>query len=311
MGDVWKPYWDDSFDPVEISQLPAIYRAGNRVWARYVGPGSKGKHWTEAEIAAWKACGPDTGVAFLAEGVGDEAITDPGIGDDHGREAVAEMRALGVPAGVLCSPAVDRNISLSQTKGPVETYFRNWTKGFGGKGVAYVEVENGGRMVADGVTAATFTPAAYSWNEKPVLITPDNAPSHVVMTQEHNGKKEYGGTIDTGHVRTDAPHVWWLHDNEENEVITDDDAVKIAAAVLNMKLGHSGPTVQIALQSGYNNTVAIRAAVDAPSVVTVDIDALSDQLAAKLNGTTLDEVKAAMTEIVESAHLVVNPPAAT
>jgi hypothetical protein len=104
---------------------------------------------------------------------------------------------------------VDRNVTKAQTLGTIATYMRNWMKGYGGKPVPYIEVENGGRLVELGVSAGTFVPAAYSWNESGKLITPENAPAHVVQTQEHNGVKKFQGTIDIGNTRVGAPHVWW------------------------------------------------------------------------------------------------------
>jgi len=264
----WVRSWDDSFQPVPISRLHEMYAAGYRVWCRYVGPGSTGKHWTKAQIEAWFACGPDTGVGMLAEGVGDEPLYNPLQGSVQGKAARASMLALGLnPDVTLCSPAVDRNVSKSQTLGAVADYMRGWITGYGAEPVPYIEVENGGRLVDAHLSAGTFVPAAYSWNESGKLVTPANAPAHVVQTQERNGVKLAGGALDIGHIRTDAPHVFWnpagqhgsAQTTGDDEVTPEDiDAVATATVkkLLATGLGSSGvPTVGVALQSGYNDGV--------------------------------------------------------
>lgn len=316
----WVKAFDDSFGPV--TDLRAAYAAGFRVWCRYVGPGSDAKHWTAAQIAAWLACGPDTGVGFLAEGVGDEPLTDPAAGTTHAKSARLAMRALGIdPAKVLCSPAVDRNITKAQALGPVDRYMANWTAAYGGRPVAYVEVENGGRLVAAGVSAGTFVPAAYSWNESGELVTPANAPAHVVQTQEHNGVKAYGGTIDTGHIRLTAPHVYWNPKGVTTvaRTLTDEDLQAIfeyigtgsakqptnykdggkpisLAAALTSVMGHTLTAEQNAAAARLSDAQLaalageIAAKVTVPAAGTVDVDALAAAVVAELRAHPLAPV---------------------
>jgi len=284
----WLPSLDDSFDPID--DYAAAYAAGIRVWYRYVGPGSAGKHWTKAEMAHWHAQGPDTFCGFLAEGVGDEPLTSPGVGDDQGRSARAAMDGLGVPAHVLCSPAMDRNVTKAQTLGSIATYMRNWIRGFGGLPVPYIEVENGGRLVALGISAGTFVPAAYSWNESGELVTPANAPAHVVQTQERNAVKKFKGDVDLGNTRVGAPHVWWdrpggkspvLGSTTGDDEVTPEDIDAVATAtvkkLLATGLGSSGvPTVGVALQSGYNDGVETLGVVKALPTTAAPAAPLSD-----------------------------------
>ena len=296
----WVRSWDDSFQPVPISRLREMYAAGYRVWCRYVGPGSSGKHWTKAQIDAWFACGPDTGVGMLAEGVGDEPLYNPGVGDDHGRAARAAIKALGLdPDKVLCSPAVDRNVSKAQTLGAVADYMRGWITGYGSEPVPYIEVENGGRLVDAHLSAGTFVPAAYSWNESGKLVTPANAPAHVVQTQERNGVKLAGGVLDIGHIRTDAPHVYWNpasrsgsapttgEDMQDQDVIdiwnkpllnampwdTAHKGVKVSASYLLSTAGNQAHAAYLAAQSQMDPAglaAALAPLLNAADPVTVD-----------------------------------------
>lgn len=204
----WLPYWDDSFSPVPVSRLGEMYAAGFRVWARYVAAGTSGKWWTDAEIAAWFALGGDTGVWALFEGKGDEPVTSPLLGGQHAREARTAARAHGWPDRVALSPAMDTNVDAAQWTGPIATYMRGW-RDADVPPVPYIEADAGGYLYAQGLTAGTFVPAAYAWNVPAVLYTPDNAPAHVVATQEHNGRQMAGGTVDIGHIRTAAQCVWW------------------------------------------------------------------------------------------------------
>lgn len=283
----WVRAFDDSFDPV--TDLRAAYAAGFRVWCRYVGPGSDAKHWTPAQIAAWLACGPDTGVGMLAEATGDEPLTDPASATTHARSAKAAIRALGIdPGQVLCSPAVDRNISRAQATGNVAAYMRNWTLAYGGRPVPYVEVENGGVLVQLGIAAGTFVPAAYSWNESGQLVTPDNAPAHVVQTQEHNGVKAYGGTIDTGHIRTTAPHVYWNPEGTTDMAITNADvhtfvtAPALPADNPTQSLGTAISVARDRAASADAKLDALATAVAALQVVQVGTPIDLDALAAKV-----------------------------
>lgn len=207
----WVKSWDDSASPVPISRLPEMYAAGYRVWMRYLALGSAGKHWTDAQIAAWFACGPDTGVVGLAEAFGTEPVTDPTIGASHAIAVRRAARALGWPDHVSMVPAMDENVSSADWVGPIVTYCKAWDNADAALPVMYVEADAGAYLHGRGLTAGTFTPAAWGW-ESPARtkpFTPADAPAHVVMTQEHNGRDLAGGNVDIGNTRTDAPCVWW------------------------------------------------------------------------------------------------------
>lgn len=92
--------------------------------------------------------------------------------------------------------------------------------------------------------------------------------------------------------------------------LTQADATLVASTLLNMNLGHSGPTVQVALQSGFQNSVAILTAVNAPDTAVVDVAGLAAQLAPLLNSSSAAEIQAALGNVLAGAHLVVTPPAA-
>jgi hypothetical protein len=103
---------------------------------------------------------------------------------------------------------MDRNIDMAQARGPVAAYMRAWKATDAMPPLPYVELDAGAALYAAGLTVGTGTPAAYAWSSPAVLYTPDNAPTHVIWTQEHNGVRLHGGVIDIGHIRTDAPIMW-------------------------------------------------------------------------------------------------------
>lgn len=204
----WIPVFDQSFQRVPVTRLREMYAAGYRVMAGYAGGGTSNKWLTPAEIKAWRALGPDTAVAALFEVFGTEPISNPTLGDDHARAARAAWRALGYPDACAISPAVDENVTVTQARAQLTTYFAHWTAADTCKPIAYVEMDAGAVLAAAGVTAGTFTPAAFSWDASGHLVTPANAPAHVMWTQEHNGQSLAGGNVDIGHIRLTAP-VWW------------------------------------------------------------------------------------------------------
>jgi len=201
----WVPIFDDSFQRIPVKNYPAVYAAGYRVMAGYVAGGSNPKWVTKAEVAAWLACGSDTGFLPLFEGVGDEPATSPTSGTEHAKAARAGCRARGVPDTAAVSPAMDRNVTLTQAKGPIATYMREWKAADTMPPLPYIELDAGAALHTAGLTVGTGTPAAYSWDPSDKLVTPDNAPAHVLWTQEHNGVALHGGSVDIGHIRDSAP----------------------------------------------------------------------------------------------------------
>jgi Rv2525c-like, glycoside hydrolase-like domain len=203
----WVAAFDESFKRVPASRMGEAYAAGMRVLGGYAGGGSAGKQPPRAEIDAWLSR-PGTGVAGLFEIFGTEPIDNPSSGTAHAKSARSAWRALGYPDHAAIFVAVDRNVTVTQARAQLTTYFRAWAGADTCLPVAYVEADAGAVLVAEGVTQGTFTPAAYAWNDPPVLYAPNNAPSHVIWTQEHNGQGLYGGDLDIGHIRSTAP-IWW------------------------------------------------------------------------------------------------------
>lgn len=218
----WVGCADESFD--RATDLAGLYASGVRVLAGYAGPGSTSKHLTVREITAWAACGPDTGILALCEGVGDEPIRSPSSGASLARSSRTGWRALGLPDTVPINHAVDRNITAAQWQGPVAAYFTAAAKADTTPPTAYVERGAGEWLSAHGHIPAYGTPAAYAWDSSGSLVTPADAPTRCFWTQEHNGAREDGGTLDLGHVRAGSPCVWWLHDTDGDDMaLTPDD----------------------------------------------------------------------------------------
>jgi hypothetical protein len=204
----WVPVFDQSFTRVPVTRLHEMYEAGYRVMAGYRGGGTSDKWLTAKEIAAWFALGDDTGIAALFEIRGTEPIDNPASGISHALDARAAWRFMGYPDDCSISPAVDRNVTVTEARVQLTRYFRNWTVTDTALPIPYVEMDAGIILVTEGISAGTFTPAAYSWDSSNKLVVPSNAPEHVVWTQEHNGRNLAGGNVDIGHIRTTANIQW-------------------------------------------------------------------------------------------------------
>ena len=289
----WVPYWDDSFDPV--TDLAGIYKAGYRVLAGYVAGGSSSKWSSAARIQAWFAQGPDTGFFPLYEAAGDEPVTNPSSGDDNAKTARAGARKRGIPDSVSISPAMDENINQAQWTHQVAQYFSLWKGADTVPPTPYIEADAGNYLYGQKITLGTFTPAAYAWNDPPILYTPANAPAHVVCTQEHNGKKMFGGTADIGNIRLTAPCVWWNPEGQDMDLTAQNladiaDAVWAAKEITNPP-NYSNPGTKIAasqsmasiMQYNYEDTVNGRA-------TQKDLDALAAEVTAQ--GAKIDQILA-------------------
>lgn len=263
----WVPIFDDSFSRIPVKNYPAVYAAGYRVMAGYVAGGSASKWVTAAEIRAWLACGPDAGFLPLFEAVGDEPVASPSSGTSHARAARLGARARGVADSAAISPAMDRDVTMAQAHGPINQYMRLWKNADTMPPLPYIEMDAGGYLYAEKLTAGTGTPAAYGWDPTGKLVTPANAPAHVLWTQEHNGVALHGGSVDIGHIRTTAPIMWAKPSTEDDMLIT--DKLPINPALFG---GATESTVgqlivdaaQYALQ-GRNNTAAILALLSDPT----------------------------------------------
>jgi hypothetical protein len=203
---MWVKVFDQSFN--RITDFRAAYAAGFRVMAGYAGGGSSSKWLTSKEIDSWMAQGDDTGIAALFEVKGTEPIDNPASGITHAKEARAAWRAMGYPENASIGYAVDENVTQAQARAQLTTYFSGIVHVDTALPIPYVEADAGLILFNEGLSAGTFTPAAYSWDPSDTLITPNNAPSHVIWTQEHNGLSVYGGIIDIGHIRTTANIQW-------------------------------------------------------------------------------------------------------
>jgi hypothetical protein len=241
----WVTAADQSRDRIPVARMAEAYEAGLRVLGGYAGGGSPDKWTPRAEIDAWFAQGPDTGFAALFEIRGTEPIDSPSSGAAHARAARAAWRKLGYPDTCSIFVAVDRDVTMAQARAELTTYYRAWASVDTCLPVGYVEDDAGEILVAEGILAAVFTPAAWGWNQPPVLYTPANAPIHVCWTQERNGQLRYGGDLDMGHIRTTAP-IWWRQpsnpgDGEIDMALTQADADLVAATFKRMRIDDAGP----------------------------------------------------------------------
>lgn len=221
----WVPAFDQSFQRVPIANYPSMYADGYRVMLGYVAGGTSGKWITQAEIEAWLAQGSDTGFGPLFEAKGTEPVDSPGSGTAHAKAARAGCRARGVPDGVVISPAMDENITVAQGSGPVAQYMKAWKDADTVPPLPYIELDVGAALVSAGLAVGVGVPAAYTWGPPNKLVTPANASSSVLWTQEHNGQNLHGGNVDIGHVRTDAPILW----SDADMVLSPDDIKAIWA----------------------------------------------------------------------------------
>lgn len=204
----WVKVFDQSRTRVPITRHKEMYDLGFRVMAGYAGGGSALKWTPTAEIASWLSQGPDTGFAALFEIFGTEPIDAPSSGLTHAQSARAAWRARGYPDTCSIAAAVDENVTVPEAREQLTQYFTLWKTWDTALPIPYVEMDAGAILFAEGITAGTFTPAAYSWDPSGILVTPSNAPTHVIWTQEHNGQNLAGGNVDIGHIRTTAPILW-------------------------------------------------------------------------------------------------------
>lgn len=296
MATGWVPAFDESYQRVPVSRMDEAYTAGYRVIGGYAGGGSTSKWLTRPEITAWLAQGPDTGIAALFEiGIAD-AVNYPSRGGVHAKAARAAWRALGYPDDAAIFVAVDTNVTLAEARNQLVAYFRNWVAADTCKPVPYVEADAGLILFDAGLTAGTFTPAAWGWNDPAVLYTPANALGHVVWTQEHNGRLAFGGDLDVGHIRTSAP-IWWSTSDAHGDVgvdmaLTQADADLVAAALLRARIDNLAPpkvgepvslgqaTRMTYFREGYEANTAVPAEAAALAALTQSEQGLSTTLAA-------------------------------
>lgn len=273
----WVPVFDQSFTRVPISRLHEMYDAGYRVMAGYRGGGTSNKWLTANEIAAWFALGDDTGIAALFEIKGTEPIDNPNSGFPHALSARAAWRLMGYPDDCSIAPAVDENVTIVEARAQLTEYFINWATGDTALPIPYVEMDAGAILFAEHISAGTFTPAAFAWDSSNKLIVPSNAPSHVVWTQEHNGRNMAGGNVDIGHIRVMANIQW-----KDNAMFT---AADLHTMMTTHVLPATNPTESLgtAILGTQNGVAALRTEIDdlksvvatlAASVAKIPITAL-------------------------------------
>jgi len=233
-----------------------MYDAGYRVMAGYRGGGTSNKWLTANEIAAWFALGDDTGIAALFEIKGTEPIDDPLSAVLHARIARASWREIGYPDRCSIAPAVDENVTVTETRTQLTQYFSHWTATDTALPIPYVEMDAGAVLFAEHISAGTFTPAAFAWDSSNNLIVPSNAPSHVMWTQEHNGRNMAGGNVDIGHIRVTANIQW-----KDNAVFTVAD---LHTMMTTKVLPATNPTETLgtAILSTQNGVAALRTEID-------------------------------------------------
>lgn len=92
---------------------PWVLRQAGKTFAmRYIGPGSTGKHLTNAEAKTLVDAG--LSIVAVAEGFAQDALHGRSMGITHGRAAVAAAHALSMPAGRPIYFAVDFDATASQ-----------------------------------------------------------------------------------------------------------------------------------------------------------------------------------------------------
>jgi hypothetical protein len=119
---------------------------------------------------------------------------------------------------------------MTQVKGPIAKYFELVGKYDTALPIAYIENDGAEWLTAQGLIVGGFIPAAYSWNNPPVLITPGNAAASALWTQEHNGRPIHGGTVDVGNIRTSAP-IWWPANSAGSAQTTGDDEMAVMVTI--------------------------------------------------------------------------------
>ncbi len=211
----------------------ACWADGYRAIAGYAGAQSW-KTLTGARLAKWRTPAHPFAIAPMYESAGTEPIDSPSDGTSHARAARAAWRDLGIADDDAIAYAVDRNVSLTQIKGPVARYFELVGKTDTCLPIAYLENDGVEWLASRGLIAGGFIPAAFSWGNPARLAVPGDAPAHALWLQEHNGYALHGGSVDIGHILTTAP-IWWpgtSHPAEDDMALTPDDYKAIAAEVV-------------------------------------------------------------------------------
>lgn len=296
MTDGWVLVFDASGGWPNDAQ--ACWNAGYRAIAGYVNQGSW-KSFTAALRDRWITAAHPFGFAPMYEAEGDEPANDPDVGTAHAHAARAGMRALfGAASDVAAiAYAMDRNTSPGNAN--VRHYYTLVKAADTATPVGYIESDAGLPLVAAGILAGVFEPAAYAWDNRSSAMTPATAPVGVLWTQEHNGVTVAGsGTVDTGHIRTSAP-IWWPATEGDDMPLSDDDVTKVWAAdvVDNWRSDAStNPEIQTGHALSYigADVAAVKAAV-AAIPTAAPIGTLSD--------ADKDDIAGRVVALLDKQHL--------
>lgn len=201
----WVPSYDESFSPADPVKMFAL---GHRMVFGYAGTQSS-KNMTVARIASRRAAG--LGIGALFESTEGRALTAGATGGS--RDAVATRNAwhvLGYPAACPIIFALDKNVSLSQIKGPVANYMHGAAGAFPQGVLPWLYGENDAIewLFAQGLIGGGFQSAAWAWGDPAKPITTAAHAAHAAVLQERNSVNVAGGNVDLGHTRSDAPF-WW------------------------------------------------------------------------------------------------------
>lgn len=122
----------------------------------------------------------------------------------------------------------------------------------------------------------------------------DVAVDRVAGHKEHQPGDKVDPTFDMDRFRRDV---------QEDDVITDADADRLIGRLLNRTLGKTGPTVAVALQSGYRLTEQIATKVDIDPTELAAITAAAESGAAAGVASSVDELVNAVVEKLPAGGL--------
>lgn len=190
---------DYSFSPPTVASLVV---AGKVAAGRYVGAGTEDKQIHAAERDALFAAG--LAIWLSVEGAADSALQGGKTGAYHARLAVADARALAVPAGVAMYGNCDFDVQVGQWLAVV-SYMTSFGKVV--REAGYRVGFYGGRNamvwgIQDGL--ADFYWQTYAWSGTPTRWVPG-----VAIQQYKNGVPMGGGDVDLNRIMV-ADYGQWV-----------------------------------------------------------------------------------------------------
>lgn len=247
------------------------------------------KNLSKANCAAYLAAGIAVGLVW--ETTSDRALYGAKAGGLDGRQARDQARALGFPDRLPIFAAVDFLASVAQLAGPVREYLAAFAAGVGGVDLAGVY---GG---LDTVRYALNTKLV-DWGWQTYAWSGGRWDERAQVRQYRNGVHIAGHDTDLD--RATSLAAFWTAEKEITDMpITDAEIEKIARAsaveLLGTTLGHSGPTVGVALQSGIAGQVALALSATLPAAVVAALppvvrNALSEAEVAQIEAAVHGEL---------------------